>query len=377
MSDELSLLRAIELAYDGVENPSAWTEFLKQFASLLGASLAYIQWHHLEAGSSRFIAGFGMESSVSASYNERYGRMNVWRQRGAHRMIPGHVVLDHEMCSRSVLEGSEFFNDYLVPLHAEHNTAGVVCRELDRVLTLGANRGRCRGAFGEPERATFRIVLPHATRAITMSRNLQRLNAAEDTLDDLGVALLFLTARGHVVHGTPSATGILARNDGVTLCRGALRAVDSTADAALSHAVREAGCRVAGLNPPLAVSVPRSSGRAYQVLCAPMRHGGRSLPGLPAVDVVLLVIDPERHQTPAPDLLVRLYGLTRREAVLASRLAAGRTVDDVAKALDITYETARTHLRRIFDKTDTSRQVELVLLLSRVPHATRPSGATA
>ena len=39
-----------------------------------------------------------------------------------------------------------------------------------------------------------------------------------------------------------------------------------------------------------------------------------------------------------------------------------------------TYETARTHLRRIFSKTGTSRQAELILLIARHPVMTTRNG---
>lgn len=60
-------------------------------------------------------------------------------------------------------------------------------------------------------------------------------------------------------------------------------------------------------------------------------------------------------------LLIRLYGLTRGEAALAASLMRGKSVEDAAEELFISHHTARTHLKRIFMKTDTHRQTELVL----------------
>jgi DNA-binding CsgD family transcriptional regulator len=118
----------------------------------------------------------------------------------------------------------------------------------------------------------------------------------------------------------------------------------------------------------LAVSVSRSSWRRpYQLLLAPLRHGLSLFAGLRSPQIVLLIIDPERRRPSAPDLLVGLYGLTRREAVLASTLSCGKTVEEAAHELQMSYETARSHLRRIFEKTNTSRQAELILLLARLP----------
>jgi len=39
--------------------------------------------------------------------------------------------------------------------------------------------------------------------------------------------------------------------------------------------------------------------------------------------------------------------------------------------LGMTYESARSHLRRVFDKTYTARQSELIMQLARLPTAPR------
>jgi DNA-binding CsgD family transcriptional regulator len=66
------------------------------------------------------------------------------------------------------------------------------------------------------------------------------------------------------------------------------------------------------------------------------------------------------------DDLCRLYGLTRGEAALAVRLVQGKSLDDAAAELFISPHTARTHLKRIFMKTDTHRQTELLVRILTV-----------
>ena len=69
---------------------------------------------------------------------------------------------------------------------------------------------------------------------------------------------------------------------------------------------------------------------------------------------------------PAPSLLSKIFGLTPAEARLTAALADGRPLVQVAKALNISWETARTQLKTVFLKTNTHRQSELVALLSRI-----------
>ncbi|MGB3627607.1 MAG: helix-turn-helix transcriptional regulator [Henriciella sp.] len=63
-------------------------------------------------------------------------------------------------------------------------------------------------------------------------------------------------------------------------------------------------------------------------------------------------------------LAAAVFGLTRAEADIASELMAGQSLADIATARGIAISTARTHLARLFSKTGTTRQPELVLALS-------------
>ena len=85
------------------------------------------------------------------------------------------------------------------------------------------------------------------------------------------------------------------------------------------------------------------------------------------------------------DLLHCHFGLTPSEARLALRLVTGETVRSAAAELHISYETARTKLKRIFSKTGTCRQGELVVVivttcpacLKAAPQAQTPSSRAA
>ena len=63
------------------------------------------------------------------------------------------------------------------------------------------------------------------------------------------------------------------------------------------------------------------------------------------------------------ELLRCHFGLTPAEARLALHLAAGETLRSADAKLRMTYETARTHLKSIFQKTGTCRQAELVVVI--------------
>ena len=84
-----------------------------------------------------------------------------------------------------------------------------------------------------------------------------------------------------------------------------------------------------------------------------------------ATAVVVLVTDPDSPSETTPSKLQRLFGLSPSEARLASKLAQGKGLREVADELQIGYTTARTHLQHLFDKLQVRRQSELVAVLLR------------
>ena len=75
------------------------------------------------------------------------------------------------------------------------------------------------------------------------------------------------------------------------------------------------------------------------------------------------------------DLLQCHFSLTPAEARLALHLVAGETLRSAAFKLSITYETARTCLKKIFNKTGTHRQAELVMVILTTLPLEPPDGS--
>ena len=64
---------------------------------------------------------------------------------------------------------------------------------------------------------------------------------------------------------------------------------------------------------------------------------------------------------PQEDFLEKRFDLTPAEARLVVHLVQGTSLKFSAEALGVTYETARTCLKSVFQKTGTRRQPQLVL----------------
>jgi DNA-binding CsgD family transcriptional regulator len=66
------------------------------------------------------------------------------------------------------------------------------------------------------------------------------------------------------------------------------------------------------------------------------------------------------------------FDLTPAESRLVARLMTGESLRSCAKALGIKYETLRSQLKSVFQKTKTHRQAELVMVVIRAMNETNP-----
>ena len=185
--------------------------------------------------------------------------------------------------------------------------------------------------------------------AATPRRSRDRDSGIEDLLDWLDLGVIIADASARPIRLNRRAGTIVARRDGLYATPFGITTAIPEETGRLRQAIAKAtkgGTRL---------RLSRPSG-APPLLVTVIPVGGGPL-------VALFVMDPDIAGTPSPALLQELFGLTAAEAVFAAEISRGDGLQAVAERLSIAQTTARTHLTRIFEKTGTRRQAELVRLL--------------
>src|SRR5690625_716646 len=109
----------------------------------------------------------------------------------------------------------------------------------------------------------------------------------------------------------------------------------------------------------MALPRPDCSGEIMLVICSlPAQNAERT-------KAVVFISDPARQPAPPEHMMASLFGLTPAEAQVAKGLVAGRRTADIARDLKISQTTVAFHLRNLFEKTATNRQVDLVALVMK------------
>jgi DNA-binding CsgD family transcriptional regulator/PAS domain-containing protein len=237
-----------------------------------------------------------------------------------------------------------------------------------------------REDYSDADIAALQAIIPHLTQALRLRRHLGdadlRATQAEAVLDQLAVGVILADAGGRPVHFNRRAEALIARADGLFLepsgiaaarpdeTRRLRRAIALAATAGTAAAGLDSATRAAAAGSRMLISRP-SGRRPLVAAVIPFRTEAVERGGGRVARAAIFLSDPDRADAPAATVLRDLFGLTPAEAEVAVEIGRGEGLQSVADRLSIAATTARTHLARIFDKTGTSRQAELVRLLLR------------
>jgi DNA-binding CsgD family transcriptional regulator len=214
------------------------------------------------------------------------------------------------------------------------------------------------------------VIAPHYRRAVGIAKliDLHALEAAAlaDSLDGLTTAVILLDADGLVAHANAAGRSMLA--DGRVL-RGAgdkLAIADVEADQTMHDILKNAAAGDAALGTK-GIAIPMSSrdGERYVTHVLPLTSGARRKAGTKYSAVVALFVSRAALELPHPlNALADAFKLTPAEMRVLMMIVQVGGIPEVAPVLGISETTVKTHLQRVYAKTGTNRQADLVKLVA-------------
>ena len=357
--------RLIDLCYDAALDEALWPAVLEGIGDRVGAHPGNLTQLNFLDGS-----GIGLAARAPDDIMARY--FNGWAQRNPIALAESpagypvdwapRITRDSESVDRRLLERSEFWNEFLVPIGAYHLTIMRLSLRGNDVTTITLGRPNHAGTFEDEEIAALARFHPHLIRAERLWRGLGLRQAAFAQFDRLLEtsmdALFFLDDGFRALRWTAAAETLLARGGALRLADGRLTTGDGGADRSLQAALAAA---LAG-DAPVPVAVPGAAGAPGLTLSV-ARLGERALAGFSGARCLLVSARPTAPPSRTATLHAR-YGLTAAEAELAEALAAGDTLRAVAARRGVSINTVRNQLSAVFDKTNCRRQQDLVRLLA-------------
>lgn len=196
----------------------------------------------------------------------------------------------------------------------------------------------------------------------------ERTEMLETTLDALALGIFLVAADGRVIFMNRIAESFAKSGDPLRIVQGRLVPKEKPQALEFNAVLTRCLTRQALPSPqPLTVALPRSGGGGgliATVFCQQPRTTDDNQTVQPAV-ASIMVQDPGLISRLPGEAFAQLYSLTQAELRVAMAMVPGATPQGAAEALGISCNTVKTHLQRIFEKTSTSRQSDLVALMLR------------
>lgn len=379
---EHSLDRLIGLIYEALEEPERWHEVYEELAKAIGAKSLHMLALDKRHGTLSYSDGANLPVHGELAYMQKYRfidpRLALILERPLHDWLHCHEQLDEEYVA-----SSPFYQEFLIPYDRRFVTACKLVDSGDATVILAIMRGAAEGPLPAASVAFLDRLLPHLARSCRLGvRNFIYSTQAlvgHTLVNKLRQPVILVTGDGEVVHVNESARRLLATTELVRVENGTLRMAQPQQEEFLRTCTRlerdmKTGVKAAGDQlfhtlPVMGATAPGGFGaeRLYTFISMLAPQDVMGTFGLRPI-VMLFFYHPDSAPAIDSALLYAAFGLTPAECRVATLLAEGLPVKEIAAQLGTRQDTVRKQLHAIYHKTATNRQPELIRLLLHLPH---------
>jgi DNA-binding CsgD family transcriptional regulator len=254
---------------------------------------------------------------------------------------------------------SRFAREWAQPQELADMVVAPIVRRGGWSALFGVFRHERDGLGDDDARERVSMLAPHIRRAFTISdlmgRSKGEAASFREVIDGLATGVLLVDAEGRLVHANAAGTKLLGATRVFHAGREGTLRLEGTN---LRELLPEAGSAAHG-----SFAIETADGGRYVAHILPLTGGARQFTGLGGDPVAALFIQPANFDPPSiPESLARAFDLTPSELRVVLATVRHDGAGDIAEALGIGESTVRTHLHRIFAKTETKRQADLVKL---------------
>ncbi|MGH6846821.1 MAG: helix-turn-helix transcriptional regulator [Methylocella sp.] len=350
----------IAAIYDAIIDPSRWDEVVKRIVGATKSFSGNLLLHQADSGS--LTALYNVDPIFAEAYARTYHNNDPLKT-PAWNISPGEV----RACSYTQTDrfrASPYYNEFVRPQGWVDLVATGLARAPDAFALLALTRSPDAVWVEPKEWHLLETLAPHLRRAAAVHALLARTRATANSLAAAaGFAVFLLNGECRVLFANPKAEDLVRRGMGLRYERGRLAATT----AALTDRLRLLAC--AGSRPgraegdiggtiELCPGENRPPLLAHVIPLGPNRAVAIFDIGRPAVAV--FVVDPVGNFGAQIQRFAARFGLTIAETRVLGEIIGGNGLLAAATKLKITEATVRTHATRIFEKTATTRQTELI-----------------
>jgi DNA-binding CsgD family transcriptional regulator/PAS domain-containing protein len=356
--------------YDAALEPARWGGVLPDLRDFVGGSAAWIFSKDTSTKSSNIYYDCGgADPHYRQLYCDHFAKLDPLTAGQVLAEI-GRPISTADIMAVDEFESTRFCQEWRRPQGLIDFATAALDKTATGASLFGVFRQRRQGPVDDDMHRRMRQIVPHIRRAVLIARAVEHktaeASAFADTLDGISAGMFLVDANGQIIHANASGQSLLDERSVLRAGGGRLAAIEPGADRQLNQTIALAGggdgaVGIAGIAMPLAAR----DGAYYVAHALPLTSSERRRAGAGYAAVAALFVRKAGLETPAPpEAIARLYKLTPSELRVLLAIVDVGGVPEVAEALGLSEATVKTHLHRLFAKTETRRQAELVKLVA-------------
>lgn len=351
--------------YQGPLEETPWLGFLNLLCKAVESDYATLMLRPPKEGDAGAVLNAVVASdNVYNDYNNHYFSLDPFVD-----LPPGKAFCLRELVSEEDLAQSPFFEHYMKPVGV-HYIMGADMYGTDGMnARLRVTRQESSPAFGSKEKRLIELLLPHIEQAIILHRHLCQAKT-ERTLfagavEQLQIGAIVLNEKQQVIQSNKVADDLIESSSLLNLKNNTLQIGSIGQNEQFKKTIAEVFAAHQRSEPGFvrAFRLEKNSSLGSLGLLI------RPVPKLESSEsydnpsVVIFISDPEQNRPVSSKILGQLFAFTPAESELALLLAHGLTIDEACTELQVSRNTAKSHLSAMFSKTGVSRQTQLVRLV--------------
>jgi DNA-binding CsgD family transcriptional regulator len=370
MSEAEILSDLIGTIYGTMLDRALWPDVLRRSAEFVGGAASWLYSKDVvrKAGNRALYWNPRFDVITVPSYFDEYVRIDPTRI-GQVLFEAGEIYSIEDCMPHAEFLETRIYKEYARPMGLVDQLAATIDKSAADVPLFAIFRSDEQGLVDAEMRRRMRLIVPHVRRAVlignVMDLNATTATAFADTLGGLAAGVFLVDENARIVFANRS--GQIMLEDGKILRQKdfVLTAVDPKAGTALPEIIAAAGggdaaVGVSGISLPL--SAPPEPWLAHIL---PLTSGIMRDAGITYSAVAAVFVHQASPETPsAMEIMSKLYRLTPSELRVLAALSEVGGISAAAAVVGISEATVKTHLQRLFGKTGTNRQTDLVKLVA-------------
>lgn len=363
---------AVERIYDAATEPELWPLALQAIASCFGDVGANLTYRRDDGRFGVIVSPALMEGTEEYARGWAHRDLRAKRISERSSLVVKSVVTDLDLVTPEEMASDPFYTEFLAKRGLKWFAVTNISPDPYVDAGLSVQRSLDKQPFSAAESEMLDRLGRHTEKSLGLSIKVLDAQAENlglrETLGRMGAGVFVLDAQRRVVYANAMAYRLVG--DGLILVDDQLICTAST-DADAFKARLSAAClgEAASMDEPRALLIPRADEtRPLATYILPMRQAGALLSDqmFTRARAILLIFATGMAEAADPALVRDIFGVSLGEARVAALIASGRSPRDISTTLNITEESVRTVLKRVFGKVGVSRQSELTALIARL-----------